>query len=526
MLGLRVPACAAGQILSGLLVASAAQAQTSGSWYYCDPAQAYYPYVNTCPVPWRAVAPHAYGHGQAVAPEPPAAPQTAGALPGLPQACYGACNTFPSGQPSPAYRQGQADRQAWETWFGTLTGDYRAGADWWSGQRSLPHPGSCSAAPPSAGADWMAGCIAAQERLAPSDVRRRMEPDYRLGWNNPPPVAPSPAPANLARSPESTAGPVAPAPAPENSSETLGATSPPPSASPELGTSAAIEPGAGHPLPPGFKLHNDSRSLCQQISDDFIVEAAAGRIEDNNPAPRGSPRQRDVNGGFVKFFLKGVIDRIDGVTFVSGNMYPDSLGYLAGGTVVMIECKGTLVMHETNARISGSIIFFETIGSRVPRFNTSSFAWGADSIYNNDKFAEPPLREEWGTPSDWGYPDGNTPPPPLGASCKEDWRRCKDNSDVANNFAGYSQIRDACQTAANEKAPYGTPIWPGFWSGGAFGSFNSGDGSIRTGEAILIEPDAQFQNEFSAMVHTSVVCVYDLKAKIVVRVNILGHRLR
>ena len=26
-------------------------------WYYCDPAHAYYPYVSTCPVPWRAVVP-------------------------------------------------------------------------------------------------------------------------------------------------------------------------------------------------------------------------------------------------------------------------------------------------------------------------------------------------------------------------------------------------------------------------------------------------------------------------------------
>jgi hypothetical protein len=26
-------------------------------WYYCDPAGAYYPYVKTCSVPWRPVAP-------------------------------------------------------------------------------------------------------------------------------------------------------------------------------------------------------------------------------------------------------------------------------------------------------------------------------------------------------------------------------------------------------------------------------------------------------------------------------------
>ena len=26
-----------------------------GTWYYCEPARAYYPYVSTCPEPWRAV---------------------------------------------------------------------------------------------------------------------------------------------------------------------------------------------------------------------------------------------------------------------------------------------------------------------------------------------------------------------------------------------------------------------------------------------------------------------------------------
>jgi restriction system protein len=74
-------------------------------------------------------------------------------------------------------------------WFGTLTGDYRAGAEWWAGQRSLLSPPSCTAAPPSTGAAWSAGCSAAKEQLTPSDVRRKKEPEYRLGWNNPAPVA-------------------------------------------------------------------------------------------------------------------------------------------------------------------------------------------------------------------------------------------------------------------------------------------------------------------------------------------------
>jgi len=32
------------------------QPASSTVWYYCDPAKAYYPYVRTCPTPWREVA--------------------------------------------------------------------------------------------------------------------------------------------------------------------------------------------------------------------------------------------------------------------------------------------------------------------------------------------------------------------------------------------------------------------------------------------------------------------------------------
>src|SRR5208282_3723908 len=42
-----------GVVLAGIAHSAGAQ----GYWYYCDPAHAYYPYVSTCPVPWRAVVP-------------------------------------------------------------------------------------------------------------------------------------------------------------------------------------------------------------------------------------------------------------------------------------------------------------------------------------------------------------------------------------------------------------------------------------------------------------------------------------
>jgi hypothetical protein len=92
-------------IFAGLVVANAAHAQSSGSWYYCDPAHAYYPYVTSCPVAWRAVTPYAYGEMQP-SPVGPAVPAQAAPAPTL----------VPSKEalPSLAYQQGQAGRQAWE----------------------------------------------------------------------------------------------------------------------------------------------------------------------------------------------------------------------------------------------------------------------------------------------------------------------------------------------------------------------------------------------------------------------------
>jgi hypothetical protein len=104
----------------------------------------------------------------------PSAPYVASA-PSVPQ----------SAAPTPTvFQQGLHDRTAWETWFNGLTGDYQEGARYWSTQRSLPKPGSCYGAAGQSLGDWTAGCVAAQQRLGPSDVRRKIEPDFRLGWNS------------------------------------------------------------------------------------------------------------------------------------------------------------------------------------------------------------------------------------------------------------------------------------------------------------------------------------------------------
>jgi hypothetical protein len=114
----------------------------------------------------------------------------------------------PGNSSTSAFDAGLADRRAYEEWFASLTGDFQKGAEYWAGQRSLTKPGSCFLADGSSAGEWTQGCLAAQRQLAPSDVRRKAEPDYRQGWNaysaapttpaataTPPAAEPSPASA-------------------------------------------------------------------------------------------------------------------------------------------------------------------------------------------------------------------------------------------------------------------------------------------------------------------------------------------
>jgi hypothetical protein len=82
---------------------------------------------------------------------------------------------------TPAYADGRRDRKAWENWFnGLAIGSYRDGAFWWFGERSKASPDGCASS--SGDAEWIAGCRAAQQRLALPDVRWKTETFYALGW--------------------------------------------------------------------------------------------------------------------------------------------------------------------------------------------------------------------------------------------------------------------------------------------------------------------------------------------------------
>jgi hypothetical protein len=113
---------------------------------------------------------------------------------------------------------------------------------------------------------------------------------------------------------------------------------------------------------------------------------------------------------------------------------------------------------------------------------------------------------------------GSTKPQedPQISQCRSDWTKCADNAQLANNSWDYTVAEGRCKTAANDQAKYGTPKWP--WL--AFSSFRKGTDYVTSGIAVLVEPDAQFQNGFGAMVHSRVVCTYDLRAKRVIDVVI------
>jgi len=100
--------------------------------------------------------------------------------PVVPIAAPAATAPNPPPAPSDSFHRGLADRQDWETWVAGLTGDYQRGVFYWASQRSLPHPGSCSAL----GGQAAAGCSEAMQKLRLSDVLRKADPDYRRGWNS------------------------------------------------------------------------------------------------------------------------------------------------------------------------------------------------------------------------------------------------------------------------------------------------------------------------------------------------------
>ena len=82
---------------------------------------------------------------------------------------------------STPYTQGLASRSELETWTSNLSASTREGALWWAGERGKRPPRTC---PNAHGIEFLLGCQAAKEKLAPIDRRRLSEPEFRRGWNS------------------------------------------------------------------------------------------------------------------------------------------------------------------------------------------------------------------------------------------------------------------------------------------------------------------------------------------------------
>jgi len=104
--------------------------------------------------------------------------------------------------PAPPFDQGLAERAEWELWVAALSGDFRRGADWWAGHRSLKDPGACNGPGAAMNQQFVLGCEAAKARLTPRDIKRKSDPEYRRGWNSYTGTAtPVPAPDSQAQAP-------------------------------------------------------------------------------------------------------------------------------------------------------------------------------------------------------------------------------------------------------------------------------------------------------------------------------------
>jgi TonB family protein len=91
------------------------------------------------------------------------------------------------GEPNDAYRQGATDSRSLRTWFESLSGALRAGADYWASNRSERRPAACGDTAKNYTGDkdrFVAGCQEAKARLDPIDVRRLSEPQYRAGFSD------------------------------------------------------------------------------------------------------------------------------------------------------------------------------------------------------------------------------------------------------------------------------------------------------------------------------------------------------
>jgi hypothetical protein len=88
-------------------------------------------------------------------------------------------------------------------------------------------------------------------------------------------------------------------------------------------------------------------------------------------------------------------------------------------------------------------------------------------------------------------------------------QKCADNEELVNRHEDRNQIRITvvCKIKAEATAKFGKPELPFL----AFRTFVKGRSFIDSGTAVLLEPNAAYQNTFNGLEHVTARCLYDLK---------------
>jgi len=100
-------------------------------------------------------------------------------------------------------------------------------------------------------------------------------------------------------------------------------------------------------------------------------------------------------------------------------------------------------------------------------------------------------------------------------TCTSDYKKCKDNADMANNYSEWFDAQYACKEKFGELVKYGTPEYK-LGDSYAFSSFLGGDDYPQKGIATLIAKVA-VPNEFGTKVNGEQICVFNLDTKRVIK---------
>jgi hypothetical protein len=116
------------------------------------------------------------------------------------------------------------------------------------------------------------------------------------------------------------------------------------------------------------------------------------------------------------------------------------------------------------------------------------------------------------------------PPASAQEQCRQDWSKCADNRQLAENYRQWPTIVSACQEAGYAFiAPYGIPNRTPRFNTARFSSYAVGNDYPRTGIAVAAAAGFEYQDTKGARKSAALECLYDLRKDRVVEVKFVGR---